>query len=300
MTMHDTDSRRNKYLNDPESGGEMARLLEQDRFLTTCMGGLFPERGGDLSGIHDVLDVACGPGVWTQEVASAYPQVRVTGFDISHAMIEYARIQARLQGLENARFEVIDATAPLPFEDASFDLVNARTLAGFMLASAWPALVGECVRILRPGGILRLTETDNWGVTNKPAFEVLMAYAHRSSWLTGHSFDSSGRTFGLTPMLERLMKLAGLRNFSIGTPAWESMYENCRLFFKLVQPYEIMAREAFPDTGIPDQAELDRLYEQMLVEMIQDDFVGILYLLTAWGVKPQSGEGTGEETSAAR
>jgi hypothetical protein len=63
-------------------------------------------------------------------------------------------------------------------------------------------------------------------------------------------------------------------------------YENFRTFFKLVQPYEIRVREAFPDAGIPDQVELDRLYEQMLVEMLQDDFVGLFYLLTVWGQKP--------------
>src|SRR5690242_15800494 len=117
------DSTRSEttYLNDPESAAEMARLLEQGRLLTACMGGVFPEQRGNLSGIHDVLDVACGPGGWALEVASAYPQMQVTGFDISRAMIEYATLQASLQHLENARFEVLDATAPLPFADASFD-----------------------------------------------------------------------------------------------------------------------------------------------------------------------------------
>jgi SAM-dependent methyltransferase len=85
----------------------------------------------------------------------------VTGFDISRAMIEYARLQVSLQHLENIRFEVLDAASPLPFADASFDLVNARTIASFMLASAWPNFMRECVWVLRPGGILRLTETDS-------------------------------------------------------------------------------------------------------------------------------------------
>ena len=292
------DSTRSEttYLNDPESAAEMARLIEQGRILTTCMGGVFPEQKGDLSGIHDVLDVACGPGGWALEVASSYPQMQVTGFDISRAMIEYARLQASLQHLENVRFEVLDATSPLPFADASFDLVNARTITIFMRTSAWPNFLGECVRILRPGGILRLTETDNWGIFNKPAIETLMAYTYRAAALTGHSFDTSGRTFGITPMLERLMRLAGFQesksvahvvNYSSGSRAHQAMYENFRVFFKLVQPFELKVRETFPDAGIPDQGELDRLYEQMLVEMLQDDFVGLFYLLTVWSQKPQ-------------
>jgi ubiquinone/menaquinone biosynthesis C-methylase UbiE len=287
-------SRENTYVNDPESSAEMARLLDQDKIITTCMGGLLPEQG-DAGRFRDVLDIACGPGGWAQEVAFAHPQIQVTGVDISRAMIEYARVQARLQDLGNANFAVMDATAPLDFPDGTFDLVNARLISGFMLTRNWAPLVAECRRVLRPGGVLRLTETDIWGVSNKPAFETLMAYAYRASWLTGHSFDSSGRTFGITPMLERLMRLAGLReiksiahavNFSTGSLAWQSMTENFRVFFKLVQPFEIRARETLPDSGMPNQAELDRLYDQMLEEMIQDDFVGIFYLLTVWGVRP--------------
>jgi SAM-dependent methyltransferase len=124
------------YLNDPESDAEMARLIKQGRVLTACMGGVFPEQRGHLNGIHDVLDIACGPGGWALEVASSYPHMQVTGCDISRAMIEYATLQASLQHLENVRFEVLDATAPLPFADASFDLVNARTITIFMRTSA--------------------------------------------------------------------------------------------------------------------------------------------------------------------
>jgi len=284
----------NTYLNDPESGAEMARLLDQDRTLTTCMGGLWPELDGSLDGIHDVLDVACGPGGWAQEVAIAYPQMQVTGIDISRAMVEYARMQTRIQHLENASFLVMDATRPLDFPDNSFDLVNARTIAGFMLTRLWPALIQECIRVLRPGGVLRLTETDSWGKTNKLSFETLMDLAFMAANYTGHCFDPSGHSFGITPMLERLLKTAGLKdirsrahaiNFSAGAIAGKAMYENFRVFFKLLQPFQLKAREAFPAAGIPDQEELDRLYEKMLVDMLDEDFVGIFYLLTAWGVK---------------
>jgi hypothetical protein len=70
--------------------------------------------------------------------------------------------------------------------------------------------------------------------------------------------------------------------------AHEAMYQNFRVFFKLVEPFVLKARRAFPEAGLPDQEELDRLYEQMLLEMIEDDFVGIFYLLTVWGVKRDS------------
>lgn len=121
-----------------------------------------------------MLDIACGPGAWALDVAQAFPQKRVTGIDISRMMVQYAKAEAREKGLYNASFQVMDALKPLAFADDSFDLVNARFITGFMSKAASPILVRECMRILRPGGILRLTECEspltnsvNMGVTTQ-------------------------------------------------------------------------------------------------------------------------------------
>jgi ubiquinone/menaquinone biosynthesis C-methylase UbiE len=294
MTTNPQEGRTNTYLNDPESGAEMARLLNQDHMLNEAMGGLLPELG-NLDGIHDVLDIACGPGGWVQELAFARPDIEVTGFDISQAMISFACQQAQVQRLENAHFLVMDATQPLQFADNSFDLVNARTIAGFMRTSLWPKLVKECVRILRPGGILRLTETDTWGVSNKEAFQRLMNLSYRAAHLTDHCFDPIGQTFGITALLERFLAQAGCQdirsrataiNFSAGAKMHQAMLENVRVFFKLIQPLQLRLRSQFPDAGMPNQEELDYLYNLMLAEMLDEEFAAIFYLLTVWGQKP--------------
>lgn len=294
MATNPQDGRVNTYLNDPESGAEMARLLDQDHMLNEAMGGLLPELD-NLDGIHNVLDVACGPGGWVQELAFAYPDIEVTGFDISQAMIAFARQQAQVQRLDNAHFLVMDATRPLDFADNSFDLVNVRTIAGFMHTSTWPSLMKECVRILRPKGILRMTETDTWGVSNKAAFQQLMTFSYRAAALTDHCFDPSGQTFGITGMLERFFEQAGCQdihsrataiNFSAGAKMHQAMLENLRVFFKLIQPLQLRVRSQFPDAGIPDQQELDYLYNLMLAEMLDEEFAAIFYLLTVWGQKP--------------
>lgn len=292
-----SDRDENTYLNDPESGAEMARLLDQDRTLTAAMGGLLPELGGEIEGIHDVLDLACGPGGWVQELAFANPKFDVTGVDISKAMIEYARMQARVRHLKNATFAVMDVTAAFDdIPDDSFDLVNGRTMAGFMKKESWPRVLGECARVLRPGGVLRLTEVDHWGTSNAPAFSKLMDLAYQAIWYDGHSFDPSRRTFGVTPLLERFQREAGLEvaghrayavNFSSGQPAYQAMCDNFKSFFQLIQPFLLKVRGAFGEVAaIPPKEELDRLYEQTMLEMLQDDFAGIFYLLTVWGRKP--------------
>src|SRR5579859_2108688 len=96
----------NVYFNDPESGAEMARLIDQDHLINQGMGGLLSERSNDFSGIRHILDIGCGPAGWALEVAFALPEIEVIGFDISQAMIDYARTRARVQGLHNASFQV--------------------------------------------------------------------------------------------------------------------------------------------------------------------------------------------------
>ena len=97
----------NIYPIDPESGAEMARLMEQDHLFTKGMRGLFAERS-DLSQIHRILDVACGPPVGGPfEVAFACPEKEVVDFDISQTMIN---VRAQLTVLLLAGAQV--ATTP--------------------------------------------------------------------------------------------------------------------------------------------------------------------------------------------
>ncbi len=274
----------NVYFNDPESGAEMLRLLDQDRLITQGMGGLFPERSNDFSGIQRVLDAACGPGGWVQAVALAHREIEVVGFDISQAMIDYARMQAQVQSLDNASFMVMNLLQPLDFPASSFDLVNARFI-NFLPAAAWPKLLQEFRRIARPGGIIRLTESDWWYYTNSPALENLNALIIRALRLQGGSF--SERFTGVLPMLGRFLLDAGCSNinyqphvidYSFGTAASQGFRQDAAVVFKSFQPFIVRM-------GVATQKEIDQLYEQMTLEMMQDSFRGLMLPFTAWGVK---------------
>src|SRR5579875_78129 len=155
------------YFIDAEEAAELARLMQQDRLVTEVMGGLLPELE-TLPATAQVLDLACGPGGWALELAFRYPDAEVIGVDRSPSTVAYANAQARARGLSNIHFAVMDVTQPLAFSDASFDLINARFLAGFMRPQDWPRLLTECRRLLKPGGLLRLTESE-WGLTTSPA-----------------------------------------------------------------------------------------------------------------------------------
>ncbi len=279
---------KNDYFIDTESGAEMARLMEQDRLITREMGGLFSEQtNADIANFNRILDIGCGPGGWVLEVAYTYPDKEVVGFDISRTMIEYARAQAHVQHLDNASFEIMDASQLLNFPDESFDLVNARTI-GFFPQTAWAQLMQECMRITAPGGMIRLTESE-WVFSNSAAVDELCLILARSVKLRG-GFSPSGRILGIVPMLGGFLRDMGCTHvqqkshvidLSYGNDAHTSMFQNCRVIFKLMQPFVI-------GLGITTQEEMDRLYDQMQVEMLSESFRAVMFLLTVWGVKPEN------------
>lgn len=280
------EAKDNTYVIDSESAAEMARLMRQDHLLTQGMGGLFPE-GIDLSNVQDVLDIACGPGGWVQEIAFKHADINVVGVDISERMIAYAKAQAEVQGLTNARFQVMNALRPLEFPDNSFDLVNTRLIVAFMLPEVWPKFVQECKRILRPGGILRLTDLE-WGLSNKPAFEKICDQFNQALCKAGQSFSSNGTHMGILPMLRRLASNGGFSNvgqkahvidFSYGQDAHEGFYHDLAAAFKLLQPF-------IQKWGVASSEELDKTYQQALAEMMEESFCGLWILLTVWGYKP--------------
>ena len=276
----------NTYVIDAESAAEMARLMRQDQIMTAGMGGIFPDQI-DLSGVQRVLDLACGPGGWPLDVAYTYSDMRVVGVDISSRMIAYARAQAEVQRRKNVSFQVMDILKPLDFPDASFDLVNARLISGFMLRERWPFLFRECLRVLRPGGIMRLTEVEV-GMSNKPHFEKTLRTGTQAMHRAGLNFSSSGLDYGTVQVLPYLFRQAGLHvlgkmahslEFSFGTDAHESFHQDFLIAFQLFEPLivktQVATAEAWRD-----------LYHKGLADMYEEDFCAAWTLLTVWGEKP--------------
>lgn len=288
MSQSEAASNDNTYILDAESAIEMARLLDQDKIMTKNMGGIFSElEDNDLPGVSSVLDIACGPGGWVLDVARTYPHIQVTGIDISKNAIRYARAQTRLLKLQNASFEVMNALKPLTFPDESFDLVNMRTVIGFVLPQLWPQFLQECRRLLRPGGIIRITEAE-WGFSNKPAFELLMLKTSQALQRLNRSFSPNGLHIGITPVLRPLLQQADFEQVkmkayvadgSYGVEGYEASYQDLKLLFELSRPLWL-------HTKVMTEQEIETLNAQALAEMQEEDFYALSYLLTVWGVKP--------------
>ncbi len=280
---------RGTYFIGAEESAEMARLLVQERLLTAGMGGLLAERQQDVTGFHTVIDLACGPGGWAMDLAREHRDIEVYGVDISQRMIAYAQQAANASGLSNCHFLVMDVTQPLAFPDASFDLINIRYLSGFLLARQWAEVFEEWRRVLRPGGIVRITEPELCGVSTSAALEQLTAWFIAALWKAGQSFSPSPRRRGTLAVLPSRLRQAGytfagsmshLIDISFGSDAHQGFAEDLQFFYKLVQPF-LLSME------VATQEEIDTTYAQMLEQVQSQEFCGVYDLHTFWATKPE-------------
>ena len=101
----------------------------------------------------DVLDVACGAGA----VACAAARVarRVTGIDLTPAMIERATALQAEQGLANMVWHVGDVTR-LPFPADEFDVVLTRYSLHHFLQPA--EVLKEMARVCKPSGCIAVAD----------------------------------------------------------------------------------------------------------------------------------------------
>ena len=105
-------------------------------------------RGLDLRPEDEVLDVACGSGVFLAKHASHVR--RIAGLDRSRAMIDQAlRENAERVADGSAEFVVGDAAA-LPWDDETFTLVTSNDTDCYEAKA--PAALREMYRVLKPGG----------------------------------------------------------------------------------------------------------------------------------------------------
>lgn len=276
---------QSSYFIDAENAAEMARLSRQAKLQNEQL-GLLPENVA-LTQKSTILDIACGPGEWALEVAQKFPDKQITGVDISELMISYARYMAESRSLINAHFQVMDVRQPLTFADASFDLINARLITGFLTTAMWPVLLKECFRLLHPGGIMCSTETESIGVTTSPAlihYKHLFVQAMRKA---GQCFTLEGDQMGTTAVQTKLLADAGFQhiqhqafsiNYSAGIPGHKTIYENLKAFMKLLQPFIVRY-------GLTTQQEIGGIYERVLYEMQADDFCGVVFFQRVWGEK---------------
>ncbi|GGY42458.1 class I SAM-dependent methyltransferase [Streptomyces djakartensis] len=182
--MLDYDREAERY--DASRGGEPRAAAAAEAVL-----GFVPP------GTRSLLDVACGTGIVTRRVAAARDGMRVTGVDLAPAMARQAA--TRLPGAV-----VLADSRRLPFRNDEFDVVSSVWLLHLAAGPADArAIIGECARVLRPGGVYVTTvdkaASHNVGsdidavLASRPPSPVRDAAADIEAYATGHGLVPAGR-----------------------------------------------------------------------------------------------------------
>jgi len=131
-----------------------------------------------------VIDVGCGPGNYTRELAAATIDGLVVGVDASAAMVAAA---AKRSSRTNVAYLRADACA-LPFADGSFD---AACSVGVIHMIERPMLaLDEIARVLAPGG--RITLVVSCAAEGRPGSVrngvTVFGRDELTDWLREHGF----------------------------------------------------------------------------------------------------------------
>ncbi|MFJ4914684.1 class I SAM-dependent methyltransferase [Streptomyces sp. NPDC088726] len=128
---------------------------------------------GELRPGMTVLDVGCGPGTITADIAALVAPGRVTAVDTTREILDQAAGVAAERGLENLEFTTADVHA-LDFPDDTFDVVHAHQVLQHV-GDPVQAL-REMRRVCRPGGVVAARDSDYAAMTWFPEVPAMDAW----------------------------------------------------------------------------------------------------------------------------
>lgn len=206
----------------------------------------------------------------------------LVGIDISNGMIEYARRQAR--GKNQITFLVMDALRPLAFPAHSFDLVNLRFGVSFIRQWEWPKVISEMLRVTKPGGVVRITDSEVVQHSNSLALKMFQQMVWCALNRAGHLWEDEGT--GLMTHLAPLLKQYGVQ--AVQTRTYVTTYQSETKDGSVYVEDVCHAMKTFKPfiqkwgcTG-KDYEEVCQMARE---QMNRPGFYAIWQLLTAWGVK---------------
>ncbi|VTS08212.1 class I SAM-dependent methyltransferase [Tuwongella immobilis] len=180
-----------------------------------------------------VLDVACGPGLITCDVARR--ACWVVGVDLTPAMLAQAQTRQQQMRLDNLLWMQADGEQ-LPWCDASFSVVMTRYSFHHLLHPQ--RMLAEMMRVCQPGG--RIVVIDVFSQSPEQA----AAYDELERWRD----PSHVHALSFVALVE-LLESAGVRSIR-------------RAFYKVEMELEQSLRASFPHAG-----DSDRIRERLTADV---------------------------------
>jgi SAM-dependent methyltransferase len=202
-----------------------------------------------------VLDVGCGPGTITADLAARVAPGRLTAVELTADALALAQAEAVSRGRANMDFAVSDVHA-LDFPDGAFDVVHAHQV--LQHAGDPVQALREMHRVCAPGGIIAARDGDYAGFTWFPLVPEL------AEWLT--LYERVARGNGGEPDAGRRLlswaRAAGLREVTATSSTWCFATPDDRAWWGGMWAERIlrsdMARQAIT-SGAATEADLRRI-----------------------------------------
>ena len=140
-----------------------------------------------------VLDVGCGPGTITLDLADAVgPAGAAVGVENVEGPLAHARRNAAARGDLRTRFELADVMA-LPYAAGSFDVVHAHQVLQHLTDPV--GALREMARVTRPGGLVAVRDVDYASMVWHPASEGMTCWLdlYRRLARLNHAEPDAGR-----------------------------------------------------------------------------------------------------------
>jgi ubiquinone/menaquinone biosynthesis C-methylase UbiE len=169
---------------------DYSRLTFQHHLLRTAFGGNFL---APCTHPLSILDVVCGSGAWTADVAKLFPKSEIAGLD---------RVGPICPQAPSFRFIEGHTPSSLPIDDAQFDYVHQRCLGTVIPIGYWSSIANEFARVTRLGGWVELAEYGSF-VNAGPCTQQFWAF-----WQSAKA--KQGIDLMATERLKELLRNAGL------------------------------------------------------------------------------------------
>jgi len=218
-----------------ESDEESARLIEQAEILAPWVLDDL-----DLSGVARLVEIGVGVGAETRLYWRRWPEVRVTGVDLSWHQLERARVVLREEMAAGAVSLTRASAAQLPFADGTFDA--ALSIWVLEHVPDPPAVMRECARCLVPGGRFLAQEVYNTSFYLEPRRPIIGRYFQALSELQREGGGHPDIAARLPSWAER----AGLR---VDRFQWKGVHVDARdraECVRLIRYFEGICRSAEP------------------------------------------------------
>jgi SAM-dependent methyltransferase len=207
-----------------------------------------------------LLDIGCGPGTITVDLARLVSPGHAVGLDASSEVIAQAEAYAESRNAANLRFEVGDLFA-LRHDDATFDVVHAHQVLQHLADPA--GALAELRRVLRPGGVLAARDSDYGAFVWAPADAALDRWLELYLAVTGRN----GHNARIGPSLLGLAHAAGFDDVAVSSTCWTFADADARQWWGGLWADRVrfsrFAEQAV-GYGLCDTAELERIAQAFL------------------------------------